>query len=66
MINYYNLIKYTQLFDQNIPCKECIIKFLCSEPCISWENRINEWEKEEWNKCMDYMKERIENEKRSL
>jgi len=67
MINFYKLIKNTELFDPNMPCKECIVKPLCSIPCVSWENRINnEWQEERYKKCVDYIKERKRDEERGL
>ena len=67
MIPFFNdLRKDTELFDCNIAYKECIVKPLCSKPCTSWENCINVWPEERYNKCLKYVKERIRNEKRSL
>ena len=42
-----------ETFDPNFPCKNCIIKMICSESCSSADEIVRSWNRD--NRCMKFI-----------
>jgi hypothetical protein len=59
MMYFHIMTRGIEQFDPEIPCKGCIVKLLCSNPCKNWEKKINSWEEARLQKFITWYRRQM-------